>query len=178
VVQPVGLALVAVAVLFGCAPAKSPPFAAGCGGAQSHALDFWIGDWDVYEVDGRPSGHNVVRKTLAGCAVEERWRDVEGHEGHGLFYVDRARGRWKQVWLTDAGEWKEKEQVDGAPDGSVRFEGTVPVPRGGVVRDRTTLTPVGGEVLQVIEQQRESEATPQRWTGRYVRRATPVRSPE
>lgn len=115
-------------------------------------LDFWVGSWDV-EVDGFAVGKNSIQPTLGGCAVVERWTDRDGRLGMSLFYVDRVSGDWKQVWVTDGGMTKEKRLVERFPGGGVRFQGTIRLPSGKQVLDRTTLTPLeGGRARQVIEQ--------------------------
>jgi len=116
-----------------------------------HKLDFWIGQWDVFEGDSKV-GTNTIEKILKNCAIIENWRDVEGHEGKSLFYFPRATQQWKQVWVTDAGPMKEKKLIDEGKDGSLRFQGEIPHPDGSSHFDRTTLTPLpGGRVRQIIE---------------------------
>jgi hypothetical protein len=155
-----------------CAPAPSAPFAAAprCDGAEYRRLDFWVGEWDVTSPSGAREGTNVIAKTLDGCAIEETWRDANGGRGTSVFYFDRARRAWSQVWVTSDGAWKEKREV-AAPPGAVRFEGQVARASGGAVRDRTTLTPLAdGRVRQVIEQSADGGATWRAWEGVYARR--------
>jgi hypothetical protein len=124
-----------------------------------HKLDFWVGRWDVF-AEGQKDGTNVIEKVLDGCAVIENWLDVEGHEGKSLFYYNRVTGKRKQVWVTDQGPLKEKEEVPAPEPGSVRFQGEIPLRGGGTVFDRTTLTPLpDGRVRQVIEQSRDGGKT-------------------
>ena len=113
---------------------------------RMHALDFWIGRWDVLQ-GGQLVGTNTIESTLDGCAVLEHWRDVEGGEGTSLFYYNRSEDLWKQVWITDhalqIGGTKEKiEQKEHTASGRVRFQGI----------DRTTLArQEDGKVRQLIE---------------------------
>lgn len=115
-------------------------------------LDFWIGTWDVF-VGDRQVGTNRIEPVLGGCAVLEHWTDAGGGEGKSFFYYSPDRGAWLQVWVTATpGAIKEKAAVDGAPAGSVRFQGEVTTRGGTRVLDRTTLTPLdGGAVRQLIE---------------------------
>jgi ketosteroid isomerase-like protein len=112
-----------------------------------HALDFWIGKWDVSQ-GGQLDGTDMVEATLDGCAILEHWRDVQGGEGSSLFYYDAGADVWKQVWVTDQalrlGGMKEKiEQKELTSSTRIRFEGTL---------DRTTLTrEADGKVHQLIE---------------------------
>jgi uncharacterized protein (TIGR02246 family) len=114
--------------------------------ARMHALDFWIGKWEVSQ-NGQVVGTNTIGSTLNGCAILEHWRDVKGGEGTSLFYFNPNEDQWKQVWLTSQslklGGTKEKiEDRDYTESGRIRFLGM----------DRTTLTKeADGTVRQLIE---------------------------
>jgi hypothetical protein len=114
---------------------------------RMHALDFWIGNWDVSQ-GGQLVGTDTVESIHNGCAIVEHWRDVEGGEGSSLFYYDPSADVWKQVWVTDQalrlGGMKEKiEQKDFTSSMRTRFQGAI---------DRTTLTrEADGRVHQLIE---------------------------
>src|ERR1051325_1609374 len=43
---------------------------APCSSAEYRQLDFWVGDWDVYDDKGVLQGHNLVQKILGGCALQ------------------------------------------------------------------------------------------------------------
>ena len=140
-------------------PAQTAPAATPACAADStyHVLDFWVGEWRV-TVDGKVDGTNRVEKILGGCAMTETWHGADGHDGHSLLYVTPflTAKRWNQVWVTDQarvfGGTKEKSLVATYPDGGVRFQGELVGPRGRVVIDRATLTPMpDGTIRQVIE---------------------------
>lgn len=124
---------------------------------RMHALDFWVGEWDVFE-RGRIIGTNSIEKALEQCAILERWQSVQGNDGLSLFYYDQSTDRWKQVWITDrafeVGGTKEKvEQVEFTSLGRIRFQGHYPdAESGSTITDRTTLTlKEDGIVRQLIE---------------------------
>ena len=118
-------------------------------------LDFWVGEWDVF-VGDRLVGHNLIEKTLAGCAVIEHWTAAGGGQGRSLFYYAPHFDGWRQVWVTEnvaaPGGLKEKREVAAPAEGSVRFQGDIRLPDGSTYLDHTTLTPLAnGEVRQHIE---------------------------
>ncbi len=120
-----------------------------------HALDFWIGDWQVF-VDTVEVGRNRITPILGGCAVREEWTATGGGRGESLFYYLPATDQWKQVWVTDRatarGGVKEKTLIERLDGGAVRFQGSIPVAGGGTYLDRTTLTPLAdGRIRQLIE---------------------------
>jgi hypothetical protein len=108
--------------------------------------------------NGEFVGHNVIEKTLDGCAVTERWLDARGRSAFSLFWYDRHDDRWRQVFLTDRaldpGATKEKAEMREltAPD-RIRFQGRYPGREAGtIIDDRTTLTlEASGRVRQHIE---------------------------
>lgn len=127
-----------------------------------HKLDFWVGEWDVFDFkSGQRDGANRIEKILKGCAISENWSEAsDGSEGKSLFYVQRASGQWKQVWVEDSGGMKEKSLQDSYTGEGVRFQGEILHKNGGSHLDRTTLIPQsGGRVRQTIEISRDGGKT-------------------
>ena len=123
-----------------------------------HKLDFWLGEWEVFDLrTGKKDGANRIEKTLKGCAIVENWTEAaDGSEGKSFFYVQRATGQWKQVWVEDSGGMKEKSLQDSYIGDGVRFQGEILHKSGGSHLDRTTLIPMsGGRVRQTIEISRD-----------------------
>jgi len=150
-------AVVLFALVGAAAPAgETPPPPPACADdARFHALDFWIGEWDVW-VGATRAGTNTIAPVLDGCAVEERWVGAGAGEGRSLFYVPAGSRTWKQVWVTARalapGGVKEKAQVEDYAGPGLRFQGELPRAGGGTYLDRTTLVPLdGGRVRQTIE---------------------------
>jgi len=127
-----------------------------------HKLDFWLGEWDVFDIkSGQKDGLNRIEKILKGCAIVENWTEaVDRSEGKSVFYVQRATGQWKQVWVEDSGGMKEKSLQDSYTGEGVRFQGEILHKSGGSHLDRTTLIPMnGGRVRQTIEISRDAGKT-------------------
>ena len=102
-----GIALVAaVSTVLGArrhavAPAPAPT----CTRPEYHQFDFFLGDWDVYDVGASTvKAHNAVTRMLAGCAVREVYRRADGYAGESFSMYDAPRGRWHQSWVTNRGE--------------------------------------------------------------------------
>ena len=135
-----------------------------------HALDFWIGTWEVRDPKGEYQGHNEIVKMLRSCAIQENWSSASHHDGKSLFYLDVSEKKWKQVWITDDGNMKEKSAIEHFPDGGIRFQGIVHGKDGSAVLDRTTLTPLpDGRVRQLVEQSTDQGKSWGSWEGIYSR---------
>jgi hypothetical protein len=123
-------------------------------------LDFWLGDWDVYE-GNQKVGTNKIEPILNFCAVIENWKDLNGGEGKSFFYFDLSDKVWKQVWVTDHGYMKEKTQQPSSVKDEVTFQGEVLNSKGKKVLDRTRLSLQSKGVRQIIEQSEDAGKT---WT--------------
>ena len=159
-----------IATLLGCFVAAvaavaqtGPPAPVPCDQNPTyHKLDFWLGEWDVFDIkSGQKDGANRIEKILRGCAIVENWTEAaDGSEGKSFFYVQRATGQWKQVWVEDSGGMKEKSLQDSYTAAGVRFQGEILHKDGGSHLDRTTLIPMsGGRVRQTIEISRDGGTT-------------------
>ncbi len=119
-------------------------------------LNFWVGEWDVYDKDNNLVGHNKIEKILHDCAIIENWTSAGGNKGKSFFYYNNYKNEWNQVWITEnairRGGTKEKKLIEEFEDGSLRFQGSYPFKENVIVHDRTTLTPLeDGRVKQLIE---------------------------
>lgn len=84
--------------------AASAPSQAHCVTPEYHQLDFWIGDWDAFDIDSpKPSAHIRVERALEGCALREIYEGVDGERGESLSAYDASRGVWHQSWFTNRG---------------------------------------------------------------------------
>ena len=119
--------------------------------AGYRALDFWVGNWEVFEGTTK-SGENSIVKILNGCAIVENWKDVQNNQGKSFFYLLPVAGHWKQVWVQDDGFVKEKEVVSDVIENGIRFQGLMKLKNGTHYLDRTTLIKINADrVRQLIE---------------------------
>ena len=79
---------------------------APCSGSEYRQFDFWIGDWDVFEMDNpaKQVARVHVDRILDGCVLREDYQDTDGHKGQSFSIYDAARKSWHQSWVTNRGE--------------------------------------------------------------------------
>jgi hypothetical protein len=155
-------------LLGGEALAASP-----CETGRYREFDFWVGEWDVRDAEGKTAGVNTISREENGCVLVESWRSAAGGTGQSYNYYDPAAGRWKQLWV---GLGILLHMEGGLVDGSMRLEGPLQY----LGQDRTTTLRgtwtklADGRVRQHFE---ESSDGGKSWTtwfdGYYTRRQKP-----
>jgi len=93
------------------APVVPTPRPSPCASEQYTALDFWVGDWNVYQTGSDTQvATSRIEKVSNGCAIRESWMPLRGPGGTSLSSYDAQTGLWNQLWI-------------GAQPGIVFFEG-------------------------------------------------------
>jgi hypothetical protein len=76
-----------------------------CADGNHRKFDFWVGDWDVFDVE-RPAvavAHARVELILNGCVLHEVYEGLDGHKGESFTIYDATRKTWHQSWVNDHG---------------------------------------------------------------------------
>ncbi len=131
-----GIAFIATAVASPSAGTLTSPH---CTAAEYHQLDFWIGDWDTFEMDA-PNGPSIARARVEpiaqGCAIRELYEQTDGLVGDSILSYDPVRKQWQQTWVTNRGAimmlWGNFK------DGALVLEGEVHLRDGKSVMQRIT----------------------------------------
>jgi|SRR5580693_3253654 hypothetical protein len=86
------------------AQAKASP---RCSTAEYHQLDFWLGDWDAYDVSDQKTvaARLKVTPVVGGCALQEDYQQFDGMKGWSFSGYDAHAGGWHQNWVTNGGTW-------------------------------------------------------------------------
>jgi hypothetical protein len=148
------------------APRTSP-----CARDTFRQFDFWVGDWDVRDADGKFAGENRISSEENGCAIVEHWKSVNGGSGQSLNYYDPAANRWKQEWV---GLGLILHMEGGLRDGAMIMEGPLQyIGQERETRLRGTWTLLAdGRVRQLFEESTDGGKTWSLWfDGYYTRRA-------
>jgi hypothetical protein len=109
-------------------------------------LDFWVGEWAIYDQDRVRVGTNRVAKTPDGCAFVETWTGTLGDGGRSLNFFNERAGRWQQVWIGDTGGIVE--QAGEVTAGELRLQGETVQANGTRVLNRQVLSQTGSGRLR------------------------------
>jgi len=95
------IALISIAF----APSKATAADSACSRPDFHQFDFWLGDWDAYDVanPNQVIARNRVDRILGGCVVREDYQQSDGMNGQSFNIYDESRNIWRQNWVTNRG---------------------------------------------------------------------------
>ena len=71
-------------------------------------FNFWIGEWDVYDLKNNIAGQSKISKILDNCVVLEEWISASAQQGlifSGKSYntYNAATKQWQQTWVDNTG---------------------------------------------------------------------------
>ena len=111
--------------------------APACASAEYRQLDFWLGDWDVFETDAptEPAQARArIERIAGGCALHELYEQNDGLVGDSILAYDAVRRHWQQTWVTNRGSLM---LIAGAfKDGVLVLEGEMHTRGGQTLRQR------------------------------------------
>jgi hypothetical protein len=100
-------------LMFAATAAATPPKppAVDCHDQAHRALDFWIGEWTVFDTRSNTAlAHSRIEPVMDGCAIRETYDQAVGPGGkavdyHGTSYtaLNALDGLWKQFYVDTRG---------------------------------------------------------------------------
>jgi hypothetical protein len=142
---------------------------APCTGDDFRQFDFWVGEWNVVDQDGRIAGRNSITLEQNGCVLIERWTSAKGGTGISMNHFDPLSQRWKQHWV---GLGLILEMSGGLNEGSMLLEGKLQyLADSKVTLLRGTWTPLpDGRVRQHFVESTDEGKTWTEWFDGYYSR--------
>ncbi len=117
-------------------------------------LDFWLGEWQVYNAQGTMVGTNRIEKALNGCAIMENWEGTSGIKGKSVNYYNPHENKWYQNWVSANGTIINYEGY--YKDGVMHLAGTSINKEGETEMSKMNLTPNDdGTVTQLIKHSKD-----------------------
>lgn len=142
-------------------PAPPPP---ACDAPAFHALDFWVGEWEVSNAAGNVIAKSSIGRSHAGCSITEHWMPFQGPDGESISWYTAGDSTWHQQWVGGGGwiarlaGWAHHDTVT-----IVETESSLPA-TAGKNRISYTLLPDG----RVKQWQDNSTDGGKTWTGQFV----------
>lgn len=134
-----------------------------CCAAEFRQFDFWVGNWETYQPDGKLAGRNLIVFVQDSCVIQENWTSAApGYTGTSYNFYNPQTGKWHQTWVDNQGGSLllsgnlEKENM-------VLWSDVMKDQKGTPYRNRITWTPnADGAVRQYWEITKDDGKT---WTG-------------
>jgi hypothetical protein len=165
----VPLAIFSAATVFPRLAAADSTKPAPCATAEHRQFDFWIGDWDAFEVGDATtkSARTRVELLLDGCVLHEIYDDANGLHGESLNIYDTSRKVWHQSWVTNRGQLLIIEgKMQG---GEIALEGEDRTADGKPRKVRGTWKPVDGGVRETAVTSTDGGKTWKPWFDMVLR---------
>jgi hypothetical protein len=134
----------------------------GCSGAGYHQFDFWLGQWDVFDVGGSTRVATATITSIQdGCGLREDYRGAEGGGGESLTMYDPGTQLWRQAWVSNRGQIVI---IEGAlQDGSITLSGPEYGGAPGRLVRGIWMRAEGGTVRETAERSSDSGRTWRPW---------------
>jgi len=122
-------------------------------------LDFWIGEWEVKNSEGKVVGKSSIQRVVGDCVIFENYTSMRGpYEGKSFNIYNRQQGKWQQFWVDNQGD--VLEFVGTFSDNQMRYEGVSKDSLGNDLKHLMTLTQMNDKnVLQVWDQSTDGGKT-------------------
>lgn len=130
--------------------------------ARSKEFDFWLGEWDVFNIQGQKVGTNSVLSIADGCGLLENWTSAARNNGKSINYFDSSTGKWYQSWIGSGGGALRYEGI--FRDGAMRFEG-VSTTGGKAAMNRLTFFRIDQNTVRQLAETSSDEG--KTWTVSY-----------
>ena len=67
-------------------------------------FDFWIGEWDVYGLNGKKAGDSKIEVILDSCIILENYKTTNGnYSGKSFNTYNALTKQWQQTWVDNVG---------------------------------------------------------------------------
>ena len=91
-----------------------------CGAPEYRQLDFWVGEWRVFQAsDNSPVGSSKIEIVMEQCGIKESFDAPQAgaadYVGTSYSSYDRKDGKWHQMYIDNSGS---VGLYTGGPDGN------------------------------------------------------------
>lgn len=83
--------------------AQDSPENCACCTEKYMQFDYWVGEWDVFDVNEKLVGTNKIDKQYDNCVLQEKWTSKGFTRGTSYNFYDKSDDSWNQVWIDNLG---------------------------------------------------------------------------
>lgn len=82
--------------------AQTTPKQCNCCTPEYKQFDFWLGEWDVFNLKGVKVGENKIVSMQDSCLIQENWTS-SGQTGTSYNFYDKTDNTWNQIYIDNTG---------------------------------------------------------------------------
>jgi hypothetical protein len=140
-----------------------------CSDSVFRSLDFWVGEWDVYDKKGDKAGDSKVTVILDSCVILEEWSTLKPqknfyYKGKSFNLYNGASHQWQETWVDNTGGATEYLRGTASAGKVVFFADHVMGGKKEFMRRLSFIRINSNEVRQFAERSDDTGAT---WTVEY-----------
>lgn len=73
-----------------------------CCSEKHTQFNFWIGEWEVYNLEGQKMGESTITSIQDSCVIVENWSSSR-ETGTSYNYFDKQDNTWNQLYIGNNG---------------------------------------------------------------------------
>lgn len=115
-----------------------------CSKPEFRQLDFWVGEWEAFDLKGNKSGDSKISIIIDSCVILEEWTGTPNqgftYTGKSFNSYNAATKQWQQTWTDNTGNTTEFLRGEGSNGKVVYYADKVTDPKGKIFMRRLTFT--------------------------------------
>jgi hypothetical protein len=141
-----------------------------CSRPEFRQFDFWVGEWEAFDLKGNKAGDSKISIILDSCVILEEW--ISANAQQGLIYTGKsfnsyntATKQWQQTWTDNTGNTTEFLKGEGRNGKIVYYADKVTGPKGENFMRRLTFTKLNNDKVRQFGER--SDDVGKTWTAEY-----------
>ncbi|WP_336517054.1 hypothetical protein [Pollutibacter soli] len=141
-----------------------------CSSPEFRKLDFWIGDWNVYDKNNKAAGTSKISLILDSCVILEEWTSVSVQQnllfkGKSFNSYNIASKQWQQTWTDNTGNTTEFLRGTGTNGQVIYYADKVADGSGKYFMRRLTFTKLADDKVRQLGERSDDDG--KTWTTEY-----------
>ncbi len=141
-----------------------------CSRPEFRQFDFWIGEWEAFDLKDAKAGNSKISVILDSCVILEEWTSASVQQG--LRYAGKSFNsynagtkQWQQTWTDNTGNTTEFLRGEGSDGKVIYYADKVAVAGGKTFMRRLSFTKINNDKVRQLGERSDDEG--KTWTVEY-----------
>ena len=141
-----------------------------CSQPEYRQFDFWIGEWEAFNLTGQQAGDTKVSLILDSCIILEEWTSAAvnrgiRYAGKSFNTYNATTKQWQQTWVDNTGNTTEFLRGTGSDGKIIYYADKVIDPKGKNFMRKLTFTKLSNDKVRQFGERSDDEG--KTWTTEY-----------